>query len=102
MAQTAKKNETKGHESAEPAFTYQGVGEIRTLEQMLQVQTTCGEKRYVLMDASLGEPAGTLADKLDLLQRIKTIAAQNLAAEQKRRQEGHRYDPKADQTVSLR
>lgn len=102
MAQTDKKNETKGHESAEPEFTYQVVGGIRTLEQMLQVETSCRKKRYVLMDASLGEPAGTLTDKLDLLQRIKTIAAQNLAAEQKRRQEGHRYDPEANRTVSLR
>jgi hypothetical protein len=101
MKKTAKAERAES-KASDKLFTYQVGGAVKTLEQMLQVQTKCGETRYVLMDKSRGEPAGTLVDKLDLMRSVMSIEAEEATAVRKRQQEGHRYDSKADRQVSLR
>jgi len=70
--------------------TYKINGVTKTLDEMLEVKTGCGQQRYGLLHESKCQPKGTLFDKLDPLATILTEEAEAEAAAKKRLAEGHK------------
>lgn len=81
---------------AAAVHTYRFDGKILNQAQMLALTTKCskvGEVTRFVLSKKSDLPAGTLMDKRNPLHPLKSIQAQQMEEQARRRQEGHRFAP---------